>query len=298
MRIPAEGDGLVEWSFSDEWRAAKLPEMREGLRALKKQRRPAPLSLLLLTATDGASDAELPARFVEAIGALADLDSSHRRGGGMHRRKIAGVATRARIVAALQAIVVGDAARLPFDWLAALVAEGSEDSADALLPRIDRAFKDGGVAVEELAELRSFASSNVMLGLCDEIAARHARQLAESPARVLAERMGVAQARWRLHFASVEMTDSFARVSGTLRIDSGQATWFELHLSSGGKNTLFERTPALVVRCDDLGVGACEPDELPEFLARLAKRMDVHFHATGSELEPDDQKRVVRWLFP
>ena len=88
-----------------------------------------------------AGDERLAARWTKALDALLDLDTTYAWGSKERRAKLAAIARDPELLAAVQAVAVGGEASL--DMLAVLAIDGSEASADALLPVFTRAAKEG-----------------------------------------------------------------------------------------------------------------------------------------------------------
>jgi hypothetical protein len=262
----------------------KLPlsVLRACVAELARQKNPPPLSRYLLGFVSGAED--LQAAWRAAVETLPLLSSTRKWGGRPHKQEIRLLAAQPQLVDALRgAVVVGD--DLPNSWRAVLVAEGSEASVDALLPTIDRAFREGGRLLQEIDALRPFSESPSMLALFDENARRLQEQRDNSPARRLAALIGLGKQK-RVRFAvaleSTQETLGMPAARGYLRVDSNEARWFSGWLA----------------RWNELPVDCTDAFSAPAFFAREAKRLGATLRIVSVQLCRTERERdlIRRWL--
>jgi hypothetical protein len=259
-----------------------LPVLRACVDELAQQKAPPPLSRYLLGFASGAED--LRAAWRAAVETLPLLSSARKWGARPHKQEIRFLAAQPQLVDALRgAVVVGD--DLPNAWRAVLVAEGSEASVDALLPTVDRAFREGGRLLQEIDALRPFSESPAMLALFDENARRLQEQRDSSPARRLGALIGLGNTK-RVRFAvvleSTQETLGMPAARGYLRVDSNEAEWFSGWLA---------RWSSLPVFCTDAFTA-------PAFFAREAKRLGMTLRIANVQLCRTERERALirRWL--
>jgi len=221
--------------FARTCRALPLPVIRALVARLEAGRRDAVALYLLEAAREG--EAELPARWAQAVEGLNDLQTSYGWGSKQRRAKIQALAS-GPLLPLIQAASVG--AEEPFgDMLAVLAADGSEASVDALMPHFARAQEEYSAVLDRLRELKTHAADTpAMRAMFTSAEERRAVRNARSPALELARRLGLEVATFdvRLSISSVELNRSVARggvptYQSHVRLDSTAAHWFHVSVS-------------------------------------------------------------------
>lgn len=258
-------------------------------------------------------DAAVTAAWQAALQALLDLQTTYAWGSKQRRQKVAAVAASPSLLAAVQTAVVacssapgGEGGRSA-DWLAVLVADGSEASADAIMPYFHRAITDG-TGLELLERLRTHAAdtppNRAMLAAVEE---RLARRSATSPALALAPLFGLdADARelWlHLRFSSVEHNRAHVPlIQASLQVDSRARDWMALHVARVQDAGSITRTSFNQEKVwgDDLELGTAPLLELPGYVARAASKLGIAWDWDGAYvrtgLRGDKRAAIVSWL--
>ncbi len=197
------------------------------------------------------------------------------------------------------------------DWLAVLVAEGSEASLDALIPQVHAAVRDPGRALRWLERLRTHAKDTpavkaLLARVEQELSARHA----SSPALQLARAIGVGEQKelwFDLWLGSEEHNvHHVPRLQLDVSVDSAQGEWMRVSLSElpddyaqlpRARRTAFTNVS---VRSDALELGGCTPEALPAWLASAAERLRVRWAWDAARprthLRGKNRERLTRWL--
>jgi len=250
-------------------------------------------------------DGALAARWVQALTALGDVNTSYAFGSKQRRAKITGLA-RGPFLEAIQAVAVG-CETVPIDFLAALVADGSEGSMDALLPRFHRAATTRDTTLDLLERLRRHAAdTKPVRAMFAEIEALLGAREAQSPALALAAELGIGDvdSLWfTAYLSSVERRgpNSGGLVQGHIVVDSRRPSWFDVSLTRGEigewESTRFDERE---VSEDELGLGRCEARDLPAWLARAAEALKVRWAWDGmpirTGLRGKKKGALVAWL--
>ncbi len=113
-------------------------------------------SVFLRAAIDDTTDEALTRTWRPAVIALKAFESQYAWGSNEKRARLADVQADARLLEACRAAVVG-CTQVPLELLAVLALDGTEASADALLPHVERALVDLTM-LEALARLERFAA--------------------------------------------------------------------------------------------------------------------------------------------
>jgi hypothetical protein len=275
---------------------AKLSSIRELRTVLARSSEPSDDERLAQAALKGLrGDDALRTRWRALIHALAILDARPLEDDGLRE-----LLYEQWLLDAVRAVAVldddtNDERRCPASWRALLLTEGSAESLDALLPFIDQTLRNGD-GLERLLELRRFASSKLASDLLRNAAQR--REALVGAAHDLAMRRGIAQTGFffRLFFASTQRRGDTPLCYGRVVIDARQADWLELALTYGASQ--MTRFSANAIATDELGIGRCAPDELPQFLARASARLDVRLGVldVDSDLDERSRKCLTAWL--
>lgn len=265
------------------------------------------LAIFLVTVVPTSfGDAELVSKWKSALRAYFDMGTTYGWGSKQKRQKIRSVAAEPDYVRGVQAIAVGchDVGR---DMLAVLCTDGSNESVDALMPHFDRAERNGE-RLEKLLGLAKHANPD-SAGIRSLLGAAKARLDAlsqQSPARALAEHIGLGTPEVFWFDAScwsAEPTGRLARYQGHVKVDSRSPRWFSVgmaHVDLRPGNheyraTHFDNQEA---REDSLGLGVCTAEEVPAWLSRTAKKLDVTWDAPHLQSSVRGKKRKVieDWL--
>jgi hypothetical protein len=267
----------------------------------------APHLFLRLAVSGDLPDAALQKSWRRALQALLDLDTTYAWGSKQRRAKIAGLARDAAMLAAIQG-TVAHAPKVPLDMLAVLVADGSAASYDALITRIEAAFTTRDARLDVLAQLRTHATKTPELDrlFLELDGALEARNDA-SPALALGPVMGVGVVTTL--FLSVRLSSTRVNrnrvpwIQGSIEIDSRDTCWFSVWVSTveedaEGRSTYFSVSDR---NRDELGLGTCEPAELPAWLARAAAKLEIEWEPlmlSPTNLRGKKRDVVTRWLQP
>jgi hypothetical protein len=301
---PAEADDLVSllrgpsvtWDFAR--RAGKLESaaIRELSERLASMQPPTAALIFLCEAVRGIDDdCELVEVWTKALRALLDIKKEDSWGSKRKRALITGLAQSPRLLAAMQAAVVGDL-RAPAEMLAVLAADGSE----ALLP----AF--AGTDRFAITRLETHAADTPAMKLM--VSSIRERSLEEEKKR-RATSFGLAFARKtlgldvevfdaRVALVSVEINANHVRrIQGGLSVGSGY--WVRItHVTPQDDGLTTSWSDQAEGRKDGLDLGFCEFDELPQWLERAQKKLRVTWQT--EKLFPSGtpgRARFVDWLF-
>lgn len=250
-------------------------------------------------------DDALVARWREALEALLDVNTSYAWGSKQRRAKIQGLA-RGPFLEAIQAVVVG-CETVAIDFLAALVADGSEASIDALLPRFHRASTEKDKGLDLLDRLRTHAADTPPVrAMLAEIERLLDAREATSPALALAAvipGLGEVDSFWAtVYLSSVEeRRGGVGRVQGHIRIDSRSPSWLSVSVTEGEvgewRSTSFDERE---LDEDQLELGRCEGPGLPAWLARAEKTLDIKWSWDGmpirTGLRGKKRDALLAWL--
>jgi len=252
-------------------------------------------------------DEALARAWDEALGALLDANTSYAWGSKQRRAKIRGLAT-SRFLPAIQAVAAG-CTKVPADLLAVLVADGSEASADALLPHFHRAAtSDRGHGLDLLERLRTHAADTPPIrALLDEVERLLGVREAASPALAVARAIGLGDldSFWFWAFLGATQTNRnrVPSVQSNLSIDSTSPTWFSVSISVVDPGDVDRRSLSFsndAVHRDDFGLGPCEAAALPSLLARAAQLLSItwNFADIGlrTSLRGKRRERLLAWL--
>ncbi|HZI13195.1 MAG TPA: hypothetical protein VE153_22635, partial [Myxococcus sp.] len=164
-----------------------------------------------------------------------------------------------------------------------LFHEGSEASLDAVIAQVERAVQAGDERLDEIQRACTSAfSSPVAQAVSPRIYAALKEREARSPALRLGRELGFGPLEHFWFDATIKSSASKARYEVSLGVASRKVSWLEVltkeHLNAQGEYrwqlSYFDGT---VCHQDDLGLGTCTPEELPQWLARAAARLQVQW---------------------
>jgi len=249
-----------------------------------------------VSGVDDGDDASLFARWLEAHEVLAH-HRSFRWGSEEHQEALANVARTEHLVRAIQAAIVSAGAERSLWFWAVLATEGSDESADALMPAVHHAVTSGD-GLEELEYLRKFAASTpAMRAMIAQIDKLLDARSASSPIVVMLRKRGVdvAECDFRIKLPAVDPSLAYAGVT----IASRSKLWLYVHAThADGRQSASNNEQ--IIR-DELGL--LPPTTLsgvPGFLSRAAKRMSVEWRwqdaRVHSNLWGRNRSELLAWL--
>lgn len=262
------------WFFADTCKHLPASVIRAVLARLRSGPRRADFIFLTEAVSEGP---ELVEQWQSALKGLLDLQTSYAWGSKQRRAKLKALAENPRFLAALQTAVVGGEHVLD-DMLAALAADGSEASVDALLPRFVAAQKDRSELLDQLAKVKTHAARTPAM---DEMLSSLREGLDErnaaSPALAFARELGLEVKRFKV-YVRLHSTATNAQgapiVQCAVTVDSTSPVWLSVHLVQleADKRTSFtsERSQG-----DELELGRCEARELPAWIERASAKFGV-----------------------
>jgi hypothetical protein len=293
------------WHFARTCKDLPPPVIRAVRAKLESLSTPTAIFLRESVGAD-ATDEELAPAWRAALVALLDLDTTYAWGSKQRRAKLAGVASNPKLVAAIQAVAVG-CERPPADMLAVLTIDASEASADALMPHFARAARDRDGTLDLLERLERHARDTpAMKAMFERVRALLADRNASSPALDLARRIGIGEVDtfWFSGYLGSTQPNEHRvpHVQSNLTIDSRGGDTFSVSVSrsGGGVSWVGTKFNQDKIHRDDLGLGRCEPDDLPAWLARAATSLDITwgFDEMGirTNLRGKKRDRLLGWL--
>lgn len=261
----------------EPWSRSVTKSARDG------ERRKA-ASVFLRVAVDETNDETLLATWRRAVNALKVFESQYAWGSKEKAARLTELRKNDRIVEAARAAAVGST-NVPLELLAVLALEGSESSADALLPHVERALKDEA-QLEPLARLGRYAAkTKAMASLMSLIEGRLDAARTSAPANDLAKALGIASGnRFRVDVRVAGTGNRFFWIS----IDSDRPG-AAFHGGVGGERT---STP---LHHDD-GTTECSLLELPAYLRRAATKLDTTWEFRNASTRHLRGKRLATFL--
>lgn len=241
-------------------------------------------AVFLVAATDTRSEGRLRETWSDAVGALKVFESQYAWGSKEKAARLADVRANPRLVEAAQAASVASAPA-PLELLAVLALEGSEASADALMPHVEGALANP-LLLEPLARLGRFAAkTKPMTALMGLIEAKLAEARGTSPAMALATSLGLASgASFR-----VEVRVPADKGSLFLDVDSGKG-------GPGFRGYVHLQSTAGQPLVTSEGVAVCELAKLPKWLAQWARTNDVTWSFNAASTRHLRGKRAQTFL--
>jgi len=241
-------------------------------------------SVFLRVAVDDTTDEALLATWRTAVNALKVFESQYAWGSKEKAAKVMELRKNERLVEAARAAAVGSTV-VPLELLAVLALEGSEMSADAMLPHVERALRDEA-QLEPLSRLSRYAAkTKAMTSLMALIDGRLNAARTSAPANDLAKALGIASGnRFRVE----------VRVAGTGN------RFFWISIDSDRPGPAFcggvggERTSTQLHHED--GSTECSLVELPAYLRQAAKKLDTTWEFRNASTRHLRGKRLATFL--
>lgn len=241
-------------------------------------------SVFLRVAVDDTTDEALLATWRTAVNALKVFESQYAWGSKEKAAKLMELRKNERLVEAARAAAVGSTL-VPLELLAVLALEGSEMSADAMLPHVERALRDEA-QLEPLSRLSRYAAkTKAMTSLMALIDGRLNAARTSAPANDLAKALGIASGnRFRVE----------VRVAGTGN------RFFWISIDSDRPGPAFcggvggERTSTQLHHED--GSTECSLVELPAYLRQAAKKLDTTWEFRNASTRHLRGKRLATFL--
>jgi hypothetical protein len=224
------------------------------------------------------------------VNALKVFESQYAWGSKEKASRLRDVQSDARLVEASRAAAVGSES-VPLELLAVLSLDGSEASADALLPHVERALSDEA-RLEPLSRLGRYAAkTKAMTSLMTLITDRLEAARTASPVMALAKSLGLA---------------SGPRFRVDVRVAGDGNTGFTLSLDSARPGAAFrgwvdtgrERSKHRMLNLED-GTTVCPLTELPKWLKSAAKDLGTSWKfetASAQHLRGPRLKAFLSWL--
>lgn len=242
-------------------------------------------AVFMLAATEGAGE-QLPEAWSDAVGALKVFESQYAWGSKQKASRLMDVRSNPLLVQAAQAAAVGSSA-VPLELLAVLAMEGSEASADALLPHVERALRHEA-ELEHLAHLGRYAAkTKAMTGLMQLIDGKLGAARDASPAMTLATALGLASSST---FRVEARVPGSGGASLTIDVDSRKG-------SPGFRGWVHHGSVVPLV--DEQHQAVCALEELPKWLERWAAKHSVKWafdKATTRHLRGKRATVFLDWL--
>lgn len=244
-------------------------------------------SVFLRVAVDDTNDQTLLATWRTAVNALKVFESQYAWGSKEKAARLTELSKNERLVEASRAAAVASTV-VPLELLAVLALDGSETSADALLPHVERALKDEA-QLEPLSRLHRYAAkTKPMTALMALIDGRLNAARTSAPANDLAKVLGIASGnRFRVEVRVAGTDNRFFWIS----IDSDRPG-AAFHGGVGG-----ERISTDLHRPD--GTTVCSLLELPGHLRAAAKKLGTTWefrHASTRHLRGKRLATFLAWL--
>jgi hypothetical protein len=288
------------WSFSRECKRLPPAVIRELLRRMPTD---ATHVYLALAVDADARDAALVKRWARAIQGLADLETINRWDSKPKRDKFRALAKNKHLLPAIQ----GAAARgenVSNNMRAVLVADGSAESIDALIPHLDVAGSSS--RLDALRMLRVHAKDTPALRTLFAELDRDAAKVgsaAHGIANLIGLRLPDTDAFWFTAAISSRVPDGYiAPVQLHVVVDSRKASWFLVDVAKIERGTIAGSTSFThdVLHHDELRIDRCEPPDVPSWLAAVAKKLKITWDAPyiSSNMRGAKREQIARWLVP
>ncbi len=294
------------WRFARNCQSIPAAAIREVLR-----RRPVKADafvIFLHAMVDAAGpDEVVEAQWELALRAWLDLQTSYGWGSKQKKQKLRALANSPDVVCAAQASAAGGGPLVPIDLLAVLAIDASDASMDALLAHFTVAASDKGYALQRLKKIKTHAAElEPMRAMLAGIDRKLSERSAASPALLLAADMGLGELKalkFSIHLGCEELNaHDVPRYQVSLTVDSQASVWFHFACTHLANAMSMERTQfnSEKVWADALDLGTCDCRELPQWLARAAKKLKVTWAfervKPHTPLRGKKREAITRWL--
>ena len=306
-KLPADVDPVVAadvaleilvdsaWLFSRDCKRLPPTVMRELL-----GRRPEDATHVYLTlAVDpDEPDAALAKSWARAIQGLADLETITSWHSPQKRAKVAALADNEHLLHAIRG-ASANGNNVSNNMLAVLVADGSDESIDALVPHLEPI----GDRLDAMRMLRVHAKTTPRL-MAMFAQLDHEAEQAGSPAQRIARLVGLPHEKQFWFTAKVYSVslDGIPAVQVDLAVDSRKAAWFEVSVAKVARGTIAGYTSFThdQLQGDPLGLGRCDAGDLPTWLVKVANKLRVTWDTPliSSSVRGSKRTRISEWLLP
>ena len=277
--------------FSERVRAFDIPTLTRNLVFLKE-------------AIDvDCDDATLVERWRAATQVLADVQS-YTRGSAQRRAKLVAIARTPTLLRAIQAAVVGTSpeSEASDDFLPVLAVDGSDESADAMMPHVHHAMTTG----EDLAaleELRTYApTAGPVRAMIANVEKLLSNRSAMSPPMVLLNKLGIEirACRFDCSFGSIARRRDQPVVQAYFWFDTRAVPFMAVNVARGVRDALRTSFNEKEIHVDGLGLGRAELFDVPNFFARAARELRVRWDwdnvTVSTQLRGKNRQAVIAWL--
>ena len=295
-------DAGSAWGLGRSCQRLPAAVIREVVRLLPNEATSVVRLFLREYVTPSLADAALKDAWVEAMHALLDLNVTYAWGSRQRRAKLQALAKRPRVVSAIQSAVVGSA-KTSLDMLAVLAIDSSEASIDALLPL----FSDG----KQQARLEALATHAAQTPAMKALLAgatrnREAKERTSSAVEVIGRLVGdpeLERVKFSVSFGSTEtQRGNVPLIQAHLSVNSVHDAWWSVSISRVDRDWNMPETwfGAEGAKQDDLGLGACTFEELPAWVERASKKLEVEFRVAflSGSLRGKKREAFTAWLLP
>ena len=248
-----------------------------------------------------AKDGTLLANWARAIQGLADLETINRWASKQKKEKFAALAKDKHLLPAIQG-AAANGENVSMDMLAVLVADGSDESIDALIPHLDAAGSTH--RLDALRMLRVHAKDTPALRTLLAELDRDA-EASGIPAHRIARLIGLPESNpfwFRASVSSQAPEGHIPPIQLHVEVDSRKAAWFKVYASRIARGEIEGHTSFTHDRThdDQLGIGRCDAAELPTWLASVAKKLRIAWDTPfiSSNVRGAKRDRIAHWLVP
>jgi len=282
------------WAFSRDCKRLPPAVMRE---LLQRKATDSTHIYLTLAVDPDASDAQLAKSWSRAIQGLADLEIINSWHSKQKKEKFQALAHDHHLLPAIQG-AAANGENVSNNMLAVLVADGSDESMDALIPHLEHDRLDA------LRLLQVHARDTPRLRALFAELHREAEKLG-SPAQQIARLVGLPEAK-QFWFKAMIWSEApegrIASVQTHVEVDSRKARWFAVDVARVAGGTIDGHTTFThdEVHGDTLSIGRCDAPEVPNWLAKVAKKLRVTWGRPfiSSNVRGTKREQIARWLVP